>query len=149
LAEAGNDIGIAVRCIQGIAIGVLLGDELASRRDEFDLIVAGLQAGELVVALLDGSGAEVVAGHRAGDEHAIAVVQLDDDIVDARLAAVLDAIGIGIGPDIVAQLGALQLDDQRLGTLPFRIDDRREVMHRWAPHHCRWQRHLRALKSGS
>ena len=114
--QLGEASGIGIAVIQvGRAAGVgVRNGEVVGRSDELDLVLARLQASKLVVALFDGHGAEVVARQGAGDLHAIGVVQLDHDAIDALLIAVLDAVGIAVEPNVVAKLGALQLDDQRL-----------------------------------
>ena len=71
LAETRQDIGVAVRQVLAVAGGVADREQRTSGRDEFDLVVASVEAGELVVTLLNGSGCEVVTGQRAGHQRAI------------------------------------------------------------------------------
>ena len=122
LAQAGGRVGIAVG---GVVAACIAAGEGIGRRDELDLVVACTQAGELVEAMFDSRGAEIVAGAGAGHLHAVGVVQLDDHVVDTGFAGVLGAVAVAVQPDIVAQLGTLQLHHQRLD-VAVGVDDGRE-----------------------
>ena len=60
-----------------------------------DRVGAGRQVGERVVA--------VARGDRARDDRAAAVEELHGDAVEAGLAAVLDAVAVGVVPHPVAE----------------------------------------------
>ncbi len=80
--------------------------------------------------MLDRCSTEVVTSRGAPDEVAAAVVQLDDHIVDASLIEILEAVAVAIEPDVVAEFGALQLDDQRL-YVARRVNECREERIGW------------------
>ena len=112
--DTGRRVRVAVDRVDGIAHRVGGREERPRRRDKLDLVVTRLQASELVIALLNRERAEVVASGGRGDDVVHGVEQIDDDTVDAGLAHVLLAVAVRIRPDEVAELRALQLDDQRL-----------------------------------
>ncbi|KFB77045.1 MAG: hypothetical protein AW06_001893 [Candidatus Accumulibacter cognatus] len=80
--------------------------------------------------MLDCCGTEIVAGLGARNEIAAAVVQFDDHIVDASLIGILKAVAITIKPNVVAESGTLQLDDQRL-YVARRVNECREERIGW------------------
>ena len=121
MAAAGGGVGVAVSSVLAVGVGILHCEKVG-RGNELDLVVTRLQTGELVVALFNGSGTEVVAGDGAGNQHIAAVVQLNNHVVDAHLTGVLDAVGVGVEPHKIAELGTLQLHNQRL-YVPRRVDD--------------------------
>src|SRR5581483_745667 len=83
--EAGG-VGVAVERV--VAAPVLGGELVAGRGREPELVVAGGQVGEQVVA--------VGVGGVGGKPVALAVEQADDHAGGAQLARVLDAVGVGI-----------------------------------------------------
>ena len=107
VAEACDGVCITVDGILTVAKDVLRRKQRAGGGDELDLVVTRLQACELVKTMLDGRSAEIVSSDCARHQDAVFVVQLNDDVINADFAAVLQAIGVGVKPDIVAQLGAL------------------------------------------
>src|SRR6185503_6387841 len=62
--------------------------------DDLHRVGAGRQTAEGVVAVAGGDG--------GGDGEAVAVEQLDGDVVEAGLAGVLDAVAVDVDPDPVA-----------------------------------------------
>ncbi len=92
--------GHAVAVDRVIAALILRADaDESGRLDELHRVGAGGQALEDVQA--------VGIGGRAVDHHAVAVLEVDRDIGDARFAGILNAVGIEIVPHKVAEAGEL------------------------------------------
>src|SRR6185369_14036404 len=77
------------------------------RARHLDGVVARQEVAEGVAA--------VAAGRGGGDHGAGAVEELDGDAVDTGLAAVLDAVGVGVAPDPVADRGGAAIAEVDVG----------------------------------
>ena len=102
---SGGDIGVGVEGVVALVGG---GGDIASGLDEFDAVGSGDQVIEEVITRLRGSWVSV--GQLSVDDSAAGVEEIDGYVVDAGVTVVLDAVGVGVFPDIVADGGGNLVD---------------------------------------